>query len=71
VSDAVDPHHCPLCGEPNSCGMAEGKSSCWCFEASIDADTLARIPPEAQGKSCICRGCAVMTPADALVRKRG
>jgi hypothetical protein len=71
VTVAVDPHRCPLCGEPNGCGMAEGKPACWCFEVSIDAETLARVPPEAQGQACVCRSCAAMTPADALVRKRG
>ncbi len=49
---------CPLCGGPNECGMAAGKSECWCFEAKIAPEVLARVPEEAKGKVCVCAKCA-------------
>jgi hypothetical protein len=52
------PDRCPLCGGPNDCGMAAGKSECWCFEAKISAEALAQVPEEAKGKVCVCRKCA-------------
>ena len=48
---------CPLCGRPNACGAAEGRGRCWCFELKIPAELLARLPPEARGKACVCRYC--------------
>jgi hypothetical protein len=54
---SVDPRRCPLCGDGNACGIAEGKSTCWCFEATISPETLARVPAEAREKACVCRGC--------------
>ena len=50
---------CPLCGGPNECGLAAGKSECWCFEAKIAPEVLERVPEEAKGKVCVCRGCGV------------
>ncbi|THF77280.1 cysteine-rich CWC family protein [Cohnella fermenti] len=56
----IDPSVCPLCGKENGCAMAAGRApeSCWCFAASLSADALGRIPPEAKGQSCLCRECA-------------
>ncbi len=58
--DFDDTTRCPLCGEPNQCAMAAGKDpeTCWCMSEAIDPQILARIPPEAQGKVCICQRCA-------------
>lgn len=55
-----DATQCPLCGRANECAVAAGKppESCWCMTASMDARALASIPPEAQGKVCICARCA-------------
>jgi hypothetical protein len=25
-----DTAHCPLCGGPNDCGVAQAKPDCWC-----------------------------------------
>jgi len=55
---AVDPSICPLCGRPNDCGMAAGKSDCWCRYVTIPHEVLDRIPPEKSGKACVCRACA-------------
>ena len=38
----ADKTKCPLCGGPNACGMAEGKTECWCFTATIAPGVLAR-----------------------------
>ncbi|WP_437616706.1 cysteine-rich CWC family protein [Sorangium sp. So ce834] len=64
----VDPARCPLCGEANACGMAEGATTCWCFETAIPADVLQRVPQEARGVACVCRACATgrRDPAKAL-----
>jgi hypothetical protein len=58
--DTSDATKCPLCGEANQCAMANGQrpESCWCMSASMDAKAIASIPPETQGKVCICARCA-------------
>ncbi|HEY8119867.1 MAG TPA: cysteine-rich CWC family protein [Myxococcota bacterium] len=53
----LDPARCPLCAAPNACGMAAGEESCWCFEARLAPDALARIPEPARGVACICARC--------------
>ena len=62
--DTSDTTKCPLCGEANECAMAAGRSpeTCWCMTESMDPDALASIPPEAQGKVCICARCASGAP---------
>lgn len=57
----LDPTRCPLCGEPNACGVAQGRSECWCFDEKIPAEVLARLPEEAKGIVCVCRACATGT----------
>jgi len=41
---------CPLCGGPNECGLAAGRSECWCFEAKIAPEVLERVPEEGEGE---------------------
>jgi hypothetical protein len=53
----VDPTRCPLCGNPNDCGLAAGKGNCWCFTRSIPAEVLKRVPAEAYNIACVCRFC--------------
>ncbi|MEM1350356.1 MAG: cysteine-rich CWC family protein [Myxococcota bacterium] len=55
---ALDPKRCPLCHEPNECGLAAGKSKCWCFTQHVPEEVLARVPPEARGVACVCALCA-------------
>ncbi len=55
----------PLCGEPNECGMAAGKSECWCANVTISRDALAAVPEGAKGKVCICVKCAEAAKARA------
>jgi hypothetical protein len=52
------PDRCPQCGGPNECGMAAGKSECWCFQVKIAAEALQRVSEEAKLKQCVCRKCA-------------
>ena len=58
---------CPLCGEINMCGLKDASARCWCVAAPIRPETLARIPPEAQGRVCICPSCAQQPPAPQRV----
>lgn len=57
----VPPDACPLCGAANGCAMARGDSPatpCWCVAVVFDAALLARVPPAARGRACICAACA-------------
>lgn len=58
VDPVIDPARCPLCTQPNACQIAAGSASCWCFDATVSAAVLARVPAAAQGVACVCRGCA-------------
>ena len=61
--DFHDTSRCPRCGAANECAMAAGRApeTCWCMSAEIDPNVIASIPPEAQGKVCICARCAGAT----------
>ena len=63
MEPVVDPNLCPTCGEPNTCGMSQGKTECWCFNAQIPEAALARIPAAAKDRACICPRCAAAQPA--------
>jgi hypothetical protein len=56
----MDAEHCPLCGKPNQCSIADGLSDepCWCFEAQIDPAALQRLTPEQRDQACLCPACA-------------
>ena len=58
----LDPARCPLCAEPNHCGVAAGEERCWCFDAALSAGALARIPEPARGLVCICAKCGALDP---------
>ena len=58
MSEELRRDRCPLCGEPNDCGLAAGKTDCWCFAVKISPAALVRLPEEARGKVCMCRKCA-------------
>jgi hypothetical protein len=70
VNDCIDPKRCPLCGGANDCAVAQGRGNCWCFTRAIPEDVLARIPPEAQERACVCSACAFGShdPASKLQR---
>ena len=46
-----------LCGEPNHCGVAAGRSACWCFTATVPQALLETLPPDQRNLSCICQVC--------------
>ncbi|MCA2977054.1 MAG: cysteine-rich CWC family protein [Myxococcaceae bacterium] len=54
----MDPMRCPSCQRPNDCAVAAGRTSCWCFQVTIDPAALAALPPEAK-RACLCRACGV------------
>ena len=58
MASEVDPNSCPICGEPNACGLSQGKSECWCFSALVEGAALERIPSQAKNLACICARCA-------------
>jgi len=62
----IDARKCPLCGEPNECAVAARRdaASCWCMTVNMSSAALASIPPEAQGKVCICAKCASGAPTN-------
>lgn len=61
MSQAVDPALCPLCGEPNSCALANpsgaSQAECWCASRRFDAPLLAWLGPTSVGRACICSRC--------------
>ena len=61
-SFGMDPCRCPLCGGPNACAMAspatgQSPQPCWCVRETFSPALLQRLPPQAQGKACICQAC--------------
>lgn len=62
---------CPLCGQENRCAMEAAKAAgvqpgpCWCTQVDFSAELLARVPPQAQRRACICEACARAQPAAA------
>jgi hypothetical protein len=51
---------CPLCGQPNGCKLcttAAYKGACWCMDANIPDELLARVPADFRNRACICRAC--------------
>jgi len=59
-------HVCPLCGGPNDCAPARSGSldtPCWCFNVTISAEALARVPAAQRNESCLCRRCAESAPS--------
>ena len=58
------PDRCPICGRPNDCGGAAGKSECWCAAVKISPEALARVPEEAKRKVCMCAKCAGVLAAN-------
>lgn len=59
-----DPALCPLCGQPNRCALQAERATgvaqppCWCNEVTFAPALLARVPPEARRRACICHACA-------------
>jgi len=64
MANEIDPSKCPTCGEPNTCGLAQGKSECWCFSAVLPSAALESVPSEAKNLACICARCAAATASE-------
>ncbi|MEY4917132.1 MAG: hypothetical protein RL616_1045 [Verrucomicrobiota bacterium] len=55
-----NPAACPLCGAANECQLcspAAFKGRCWCADAEITDELLARIPENLRNRACICQSC--------------
>jgi len=48
---------CPLCNQPNLCGVQQGMKRCWCFDEAVPSSLVALLPLAQQGQRCICRTC--------------
>lgn len=50
--------HCPVCGVPNSCGIAGERGSCWCFATHVNAELLELLAERSIEGRCLCTQCA-------------
>ena len=52
---------CPLCGGPNGCAVAEGRSAdeCWCQAPKIPQALLKEVAVELRDKTCVCHSCVI------------
>jgi hypothetical protein len=51
---------CPLCRQANDCRHCTAESHkgpCWCAQAKIPDELLARVPLEMRNRACICSDC--------------
>ncbi|MBY0455606.1 MAG: cysteine-rich CWC family protein [Burkholderiaceae bacterium] len=60
INAALAARECPLCGQPNQCDMALGKSAdnCWCMETPMSLTALAVLLAAERTQRCICPACA-------------
>ena len=74
---ALDPCHCPLCGQPNACAMATpntgaaASSPCWCTLVQFSADLLKQVPEAARNKACICAACVTASEQPSQGKSQG
>lgn len=55
--EPIDAERCPLCGGQNDCGMAAGRSSCWCHTVTVPETIRKEIPAAAIDLACVCQKC--------------
>ena len=66
MSTPINPNICPVCGQTNECAMEIAKETgnlieeCWCASMMFTPEKLAKIPPQALNKACICKKCAAL-----------
>jgi hypothetical protein len=66
MATPIDPAICPVCGQPNQCAMEIAKAKgnpveeCWCASMVFTPEILAKVPPQALNKACICKKCAAV-----------
>lgn len=69
----VNPNQCPLCGGDNRCAIeieratGEPQPPCWCVSQAFPPALLERLPPQAEGRACICARCVAAHGAGADV----
>jgi len=51
-----DPNLCPLCGEPNNCGVSKPED-CWCRLETFSDELIQSVPTDKVKKACICQNC--------------
>jgi hypothetical protein len=54
---------CPLCGGPNRCAPAAAGRfdvACWCTQAAVSREALARVPEAQRDQACLCPACAAV-----------
>jgi hypothetical protein len=49
---------CPICQQINHCGIAAGKTECWCFTTPVPDAARQQVPEADQMRRCICEICA-------------
>ncbi|MDA9557954.1 cysteine-rich CWC family protein [Vibrio sp.] len=47
----ISTHSCPSCTKPTYCGIADGQTSCWCFDVEV------KSCENKKEKTCLCRAC--------------
>jgi len=55
-----DPAACSLCGGANECQLcspAAHQGRCWCADADIPRELIARVPEQLRNRACICKKC--------------
>lgn len=67
----IDPARCPVCGSANDCGVAAGRTECWCFGVTMSPAALASIPDAARGRACLCAHCATSPAPETLPVRSG
>ncbi len=50
--------HCPVCGVPNSCEIAEGRGNCWCLATRVNEELLELLAEHGIEDRCLCANCA-------------
>lgn len=58
MSEKLNARACPLCDQENLCGLAAGKSKCWCFYAKLDPDVAELVKRRELDAVCLCQACA-------------
>ena len=55
----MDTTKCALCGGDNGCGVAAGKTECWCFALPVPPALLERVPEALRNATCVCQQCVL------------
>jgi len=56
----TEARRCPLCGQANECQLCSEEpfsGPCWCANAPISGELLARVPAHLRDRACVCQKC--------------